>query len=135
MRRLYKLTLATLLLAAPAAGQAPAVYRIPVTGTVENGLAPYVARALREAEAAGAAAAYLDIDTPGGRVDAQDHAPSGFPETLVPAVEVGLRSGGTRRPPLAFPRAALRETFDSLFSASVYGGGFGLDAAQRETRV
>ena len=72
MRRLQLLTLATFALAAPAAGQAPVVYRIAVTGTVENGLAPYVARALREAENAGAAAAYLDIDTPGGRVDAAE---------------------------------------------------------------
>jgi membrane-bound serine protease (ClpP class) len=46
------------------------VYRIPITGTIENGLAPYVARALREARAADASAVLLDIDTPGGRVDA-----------------------------------------------------------------
>lgn len=84
MRRLYKLTLATLLLAAPAAGQAPAVYRIPVTGTVENGLAPYVARALREAEAAGAAAAYLDIDTPGGRVDAAERISDAVRRARIP---------------------------------------------------
>lgn len=49
---------------------------------------------------------------PGGRVDAEDHAPSGFVETLAPAVAAALQSGGTRRPPLAFPRAALRETFE-----------------------
>ena len=35
-----------------AASQAPVVYRIPITGTIENGLAPYVARALKEAQAA-----------------------------------------------------------------------------------
>ena len=80
MRRRLLLTLAFVLLwaplAAPAAGQSPVVHRIAVTGTVENGLAPYVARSLREAEAAGAAAAYLDIDTPGGRVDAGSPTPS-----------------------------------------------------------
>jgi membrane-bound serine protease (ClpP class) len=38
----------------------------------ENGLAPYVARSIREAETAGAAAAFLDIDTPGGRIDAAE---------------------------------------------------------------
>lgn len=72
MRRLLVLTLA--LVAAPnaAIAQSPLVYRIDITGTVENGLAPYVARALEEAEAAGAAAAYLNIDTPGGRVDAAE---------------------------------------------------------------
>ena len=51
---------------------AQAVVRIPVTGTIENGLAPYVARALREAGERGARAAVLDLDTPGGRVDAAE---------------------------------------------------------------
>src|SRR3954462_2208169 len=52
--------------------QAPAVYCITVSGVVENGLAPYVARSLREAEADGAVAAILDMDTPGGRIDAAE---------------------------------------------------------------
>ena len=52
-------------------GQAASpVYRIPVTGTIELGLAPFVGRALREAAEAGASAVVLDLDTPGGRVDA-----------------------------------------------------------------
>ncbi len=54
------------------AGAGALVYRIPITGTIENGLAPFVARAVREAHEAGAAAAFLDIDTPGGRVDAAE---------------------------------------------------------------
>lgn len=53
-----------------AAADAPLVYRVPVTGVVEMGLAPFVERSLRAAEAAGAQAVVLDIDTPGGRVDA-----------------------------------------------------------------
>lgn len=48
------------------------MYRIPVTGVIENGLAPFVARSLKEARAAGASAAILDLDTPGGRVDAAE---------------------------------------------------------------
>lgn len=48
------------------------VIRIPVTGVVENGLAAFIARALRDAAAQGAAAAVLDINTPGGRVDAAE---------------------------------------------------------------
>ena len=47
-----------------------AVYRVPVTGTVEMGLAPFVSRSLDEAAAAGASAVILEIDTPGGRIDA-----------------------------------------------------------------
>jgi 8-oxo-dGTP pyrophosphatase MutT (NUDIX family) len=49
---------------------------------------------------------------PGGRVDAADHEPSGFAEALHPAVAASLASGGSRRPALAFPRAALRETHE-----------------------
>ncbi|GAB2175640.1 NUDIX hydrolase [Dongia sp. agr-C8] len=49
---------------------------------------------------------------PGGRVDAEDHDRSGFAETLHPAVAASLLSGGSRRPALAFPRAALRETLE-----------------------
>ena len=49
---------------------------------------------------------------PGGKVDTADAASSGFAETLTPAVAAALQSGGNRRPPLAFPRAALRETFE-----------------------
>jgi membrane-bound serine protease (ClpP class) len=73
MRRCLRLTLAlvpALGLVAPA--QAPTVYRIQISGVVENGLAPYVARSIREAQSAGAVAAYLDIDTPGGRIDAAE---------------------------------------------------------------
>jgi len=63
---------AALLLPAGGAAQQVVVYRVPITGTIENGLAPYVARVLEAARAAGAAAAILDIDTPGGRVDAAE---------------------------------------------------------------
>jgi 8-oxo-dGTP pyrophosphatase MutT (NUDIX family) len=48
---------------------------------------------------------------PGGRVDDDDSAASGFAEKLHPAVEAGL-SGGTRRPGAAFARTAIRETFE-----------------------
>ncbi|HEU5041756.1 MAG TPA: NfeD family protein [Gemmatimonadales bacterium] len=73
MGRRLPLTLAVGVILAPGALQGQGVvYRIDVTGTVENGLAPYVARSLTEAAASGAAAAYLNIDTPGGRVDAAE---------------------------------------------------------------
>jgi membrane-bound serine protease (ClpP class) len=73
MRRRSLLTLALLALGAvPAPAQSPLVYRLALSGVVENGLAPYVARGLSEAAAAGAAAVYLDMDTPGGRIDAAE---------------------------------------------------------------
>jgi membrane-bound serine protease (ClpP class) len=49
---------------------AGAVYVVPITGTIDLGLAPYLSRVLAEAEANEAAAVLLQIDTPGGRLDA-----------------------------------------------------------------
>lgn len=46
------------------------VYVISVKGTIDPGLASFVERALREAEAAGATRLLLEIDTFGGRIDA-----------------------------------------------------------------
>ena len=46
------------------------VYRVPVSGVIELGIAPFLERSIREAAEAGAAAVILDIETPGGRVDA-----------------------------------------------------------------
>ena len=43
---------------------------IPIEGTIDMGLAPFVKRALAEAEATKADALILDINTFGGRVDA-----------------------------------------------------------------
>src|SRR5688572_7470500 len=85
MRRWSSLTLAFLLTPWLAAtGQAPTVYRISVSGVVENGLAPYVSRSIREAEDAGAVAAYLDIDTPGGRIDAAERIADAVRNARIP---------------------------------------------------
>jgi membrane-bound serine protease (ClpP class) len=46
------------------------VYVALITGTIDLGLAPYLERVIGEAEDAGAAAVILDINTPGGRLDA-----------------------------------------------------------------
>ncbi len=55
---------------ARAAQDAGPVYVVPITGTIDLGLAPYLERVLNQAEADGAAAVILEIDTPGGRLDA-----------------------------------------------------------------
>ncbi|MDH3205004.1 MAG: nodulation protein NfeD [Gemmatimonadota bacterium] len=61
------------LLALPLAVQAQGtVYRVPLTGVVELGLAPFIERSLDEALAAGAHFVVIDMDTPGGRVDAAE---------------------------------------------------------------
>lgn len=49
---------------------------------------------------------------PGGRVDPEDARPSGFAERFAPGLEPQLARSCTKRPPAAFPRAALRETFE-----------------------
>ncbi len=49
---------------------APVVHVVPINGTIDLGLAPFLARAVREATDAGASALVLDINTFGGRVDA-----------------------------------------------------------------
>ena len=46
------------------------VYRIPIQGTIDLGLPPYISRELAEAEKNNALAVIFDIDTFGGRVDA-----------------------------------------------------------------
>jgi membrane-bound serine protease (ClpP class) len=48
----------------------PLVYVVPIEGVIDLGLAPFLARTIRDAEQAGAAAVLLDINTLGGRVDA-----------------------------------------------------------------
>lgn len=47
-----------------------AVYVVPITGTIDLGLAPYLSRVLNQAADNGASAVLLQIDTPGGRLDA-----------------------------------------------------------------
>lgn len=49
---------------------APVVYVISIEGTIDLGLAPFLARTIRDADKAGAAAVLLSINTFGGRVDA-----------------------------------------------------------------
>ncbi|MEX2582467.1 MAG: NfeD family protein [Gemmatimonadota bacterium] len=61
-----------------------AVYRVPLTGVVEMGLAPFIARSIDEAESAGAAALILDIDTPGGRVDAAEQIVDAIGDADIP---------------------------------------------------
>lgn len=62
----------------------PEVVRIPVTGVIELGLAPFIERSLREAADRGAAAAVLDIDTPGGRVDAAQRIADAISDASLP---------------------------------------------------
>ena len=66
------------------AQDAPLVFRVPVTGVVEMGLAPFIERAIREAESAGVSVVVLDIDTPGGRVDSAERIADAISDSGVP---------------------------------------------------
>jgi membrane-bound serine protease (ClpP class) len=60
------------------------IYRVPVRGVIELGLAPFVARSIAEAEKEGARAVVLDIETPGGRIDAAQQIVNSLKEAKVP---------------------------------------------------
>lgn len=62
------------------------VFIVPIEGTIDLITARYVARALRDAEAAEAAAVVFDIDTFGGLVDAADRIRTAILQTPVPTV-------------------------------------------------
>lgn len=65
-------------------GQGKLVYRVPVHGVVELGLAPFIERSIREAQAAGATALVLDMETPGGRVDAAQRIANALSDAPLP---------------------------------------------------
>jgi len=62
----------------------PQVITVPVSGVIELGLAPFVERSLREASDLGAHAVVLDLDTPGGRVDAAERIADAISDSDVP---------------------------------------------------
>ncbi len=62
------------------------VVEIPIEGTIEMGLAPFVERALAEAEDRGADAVLLRIDTFGGRIDAAVRIRDAILECRIPTI-------------------------------------------------
>lgn len=72
--------------AAQSADGPGAVYVVPITGTIDLGLAPYLERVLDEAAANEAAAVLLEIDTPGGRLDAVLEMRDALLDSTVPTI-------------------------------------------------
>lgn len=62
------------------------VFVAPIQGIIDLGLAPYVQRVLDEAQAAGAAAVVLEINTFGGRVDAAVQIRDALLNSRVPTI-------------------------------------------------
>jgi len=60
------------------------VFRVPIQGVIELGLAPFVERSLREAADQEASVVILDMDTPGGRVDAAERIANAISDSEVP---------------------------------------------------
>jgi membrane-bound serine protease (ClpP class) len=75
---------ATLLALTPVWSGAQQVYHIPIEGTIDRGLGPYVKRSLESALEMGARFAVLDINTPGGRIDAAWQIVDAVQESPVP---------------------------------------------------
>lgn len=69
---------------AVAGQEPPLVIQVPVQGDIELGLAPFIERSLKHAKASGAAAVILDIETPGGRVDAAQRIANAIGDSEVP---------------------------------------------------
>ena len=62
------------------------VYVATVSGTIDLGMTPYIKRTLNTAEEAGAQAVLLDINTPGGRLDAALSIKDALLDAQVPVI-------------------------------------------------
>lgn len=113
-----------------AAGQEHVV-RVPVSGTVEMGLAPFIERTIEEAEADGAAAVVLEIETPGGRVDAAERITSAISRAELPVyayVNLHAYSAGAMIA-LATERVFMRE--GSVMGAATPVDGSGTKGSEK----
>lgn len=132
MRRTTVLSLLWLAFGPAAAlAQRPVVYRVTVSGVIEMGLAPYIERSLREAQAAGARAVVLDIETPGGRVDAAQQIVKAITASEVPVhalVNVHAWSAGAM---IALATDSIYMTPGSSIGAATPVGGTGEKAPEK----
>ncbi len=62
------------------------VYRVPIQGTIDLGLPPFIERVLDQAAEEGVAAVIFDIDTFGGRVDAATQIKDAILSSQVPTI-------------------------------------------------
>jgi len=91
------LIIALLMTTSLPAAPAQSVYVIPVEGTIDPGQAKFIERHYREAEKLQAALVILEIDTPGGRVDAASEIRDTVKRSAIPTaayVKGGAISAG-----------------------------------------
>jgi membrane-bound serine protease (ClpP class) len=121
-------------LAVPAASlsaQDAPVYRITVSGTIELGLAPYVRRAVQEANQAGAPAIVLDIDTFGGRVDAAQQIVTAVAASDVPVYALVSHNAWSAGAMIALAADSIYMTPGSSIGAATPVSGAGEKAPEK----
>jgi membrane-bound serine protease (ClpP class) len=87
------------------------VYRLPTTGVVDNVMAGYIEESIRKAEQNGAAAVVIELNTPGGSLDATQRIVSALLESPVATIVWVTPAGG---------RAASAGTFITLAANLAY---------------
>lgn len=86
MNTKYFLLLLTFFFCSVAFSTSNSIYKINISGTIDNGLAPYVERGIKEAEADSANYILFEINTFGGRVDAATMIKDHIINTKIPTV-------------------------------------------------
>jgi membrane-bound serine protease (ClpP class) len=107
------------------------VYRIPITGVIELGLAPYVERVLGDAAAQGARAVILDIHTPGGRVDAAERIANAVADSEVPVYALINRNALSAGAMVALAAQRIYMRPGSVIGAATPVGGDGETAPEK----
>ena len=107
------------------------VYRVPVTGEIELGLAPYIQRAVKEATEVGAAALILDIDTPGGRVDAAQIISDALTDSEVPVYSLVNRRAYSAGALIALSTSRIYMRPASVIGAATPVDGTGTKAPEK----
>ncbi len=105
------LALALAAFAGPARAAGPSVIVLPTTGDVDGVMAQYLADGIARASSEGAAAVLVELNTPGGSLDATQKITGAFRAARGPAIGWGAPAGG---------RAASAGTFITLAANLAY---------------
>jgi membrane-bound serine protease (ClpP class) len=120
------------LLALPLAVEAQGtVYRVPLTGVVELGLAPFIERSLDEAAAAGAHFVVIDMDTPGGRVDAAERIADAIGDAGLPVYTLVNRRAFSAGALIALATDGIYMRPASVIGAATPVDGAGVKASEK----
>lgn len=115
----------------PAEAANAEVFRVPVTGVIELGLAPFVQRSLNDAARAGAAAVILDIDTPGGRIDAAEQMVDAIRDSEVPVYAFVNRRAFSAGAMIALATDGIRMRPGAVMGAATPVDGSGTKASEK----